>query len=71
MIAALVIAAFFALWPVLGHAPWEDTRIVTHTVTVVATPDQCTVLRTQLAQAVTAGALTIIRREGFNKGCWK
>ena len=56
-----VVALVFAVWPVVASPPWEST----------SAPDPCVELRTQLTQAKTVLAVTVINAAGREQHCWR
>lgn len=64
-----VVAAVFALWPVVADAPWEYEA----PEPVVIQPDEpsrCEVLTQQLADTNDELAANVIFELGFDANCW-
>lgn len=59
-----IVAAVFAIWPAVGHAPSEDDP----------PPTYCKVLSGRLREATEAGemeiASIIVNELGLPEGCW-
>ncbi len=80
-LVALLLAAValvFAVWPVVGDAPWESTPAP---APAVPTVDPCIMLRTQLIEAakglaqdngrIVVFAYNQVLDAGRNLGCWQ
>ncbi len=77
-LVALLLAAValvFAVWPVVGDAPWESTPAP---APAVPTVDPCIMLRTQLIEAAKGNgqgldliAFNMIFGAGQHLSCWQ
>ncbi len=66
------VALIFALWPVVAHAPWENSAATSVPIMKQPTVDPCVKFRDQLVAAAPGSvAYRIVRDAGRQAHCWK